>query len=95
MAKLLKGGKNLSITEVEPKDAERGFTLEECYSLMECNMVEVVNLHDGRILICDEEALLKSETEINETATALASLAYQTWYPIFGYCILCKDEEFK
>lgn len=95
MAKLLKGGKDLSITEIEPADKEEGFTLEECYRLNECNLVEVVDLMDGRILICDEEGALKDMPVVNETATALASLAHERWFPIVGTCILCNEEEFK
>lgn len=95
MAELLTKGKELQVKEIQPKDAERGFTLEECYEHIGCDLVEVVNLNDGRIIILDEEGLLKADPVINFIATGLASHAYKQFFPIVGNCILCKDEEFK
>ena len=52
-------------------DPKKGFQLNELYTLLECNLVEVVPLHDGRIMICDEESKLVDEPIINEEATKL------------------------
>lgn len=61
---------NGEITEVTPENGT-DFSLAECYQLINCEMVEVVELSDGRIMILDEEGKLKDEFEINDKATEL------------------------
>lgn len=58
------------ITEIKPANGI-DFSLEECYTLIGCEMVEVVSLADGRIMILDEEGKLKDEFELNAKATEL------------------------
>lgn len=59
------------IIPVNPIDPKKGFQLDELYKMLQCNLVEVVPLHDGRIMICDEESKLSDEPEINKEATRL------------------------
>lgn len=47
------------------------FKLAELYGSIGCEMVEVVNLSDGRIMIIDEEGKFNSEKSTNATATKL------------------------
>lgn len=61
---------NGEITEITPVNGT-DFSLDECYALLECEMVEVVGLSDGRVMILDEEGKLKDEFEINDKATEL------------------------
>lgn len=79
--------------EIEPKNGT-DFTLEECYKHIGCDMVELVNLRDGRILIVDEEGLLKSDFVVNHEASKLARKARAS-EGIVGNAILCPEEMFK
>lgn len=60
-----------NIAPINPIDPKKGFQPDELYNLLECNLVEVVQLHDGRIMICDEESKLVDEPIINAEATRL------------------------
>ncbi len=42
------------ITDVMPKNGS-DFSLEEMYALVECDCIEIVHLHDGKIMIVDED----------------------------------------
>lgn len=85
----------LGIEYVTPEDGlDRPFRLHELYDLLDCSMIEVVNLHgmfEGLILIVDEEGKLKGDPKVNVSATALA-YAGQAIYEgdlIIGPAILC------
>lgn len=58
------------ITEIKPENGN-DFSIQECYKLIKCRMVEIVELSDGRIMILDEEGKLKDEFDKNEKATVL------------------------
>jgi hypothetical protein len=67
-AKLIKtNGEEIEVSPANGND----FTLDECYAHIGCNMVEVVELSDGRVMILDEEGKLKDEIERNDKATEL------------------------
>jgi len=66
------------ITEIQPAN-RTDFTLQECYELIKCDMIEIVNLIDGRIMLIDEEGKLKNEFQINEKATELFMKDRQSW----------------
>ena len=51
--------KTVSTVELTPKDGD--IDLEECYKLMECNLVEFVYFGEKEILILDEEGLLRDK----------------------------------
>ena len=59
--------------EVFPKDKEDGFSLQELYTLLSCDTIEVVYLpsEEGQIMIVDEEGKLAQKPR-NERATKLA-----------------------
>ena len=57
-------------TEIQPANGN-DFSIQECYQLIKCRMVEIVELSDGRIMILDEEGKLKDKIEKNEKATAM------------------------
>jgi uncharacterized protein DUF3846 len=86
-----------TITPIEPTDPARGFQLEQLYSALGCSMIEVVNLRDGTIFICDEEAKLDENHSMNIKATVHA-LHRQAIFPndyIAGPVILCRDDELQ
>lgn len=60
-----------SCTTVSPKDAKRGFTLQELYSLIQCTTVQLIKLADGRGMWMDEEGKFRSVIEVNREATRL------------------------
>ena len=66
MAKLI--SMSGDIKEVHPEG--KYFTLKELYSLINCELVQVVPLKDGRSLWIDEEGKLHPHTE-NELATSM------------------------
>ena len=76
---------------VQPKNLQKGFTLQELYSLIGCRLVELVRLEAGLCLIVDEEFLLKEHSK--ETFNSIASAI--TGQPIFGNAVLCKNEFFQ
>ena len=56
-------------------------------------VIEIINLHDGNILVINEEGEWKYG--VNETATQIAKehLAIFPWDVVVGDVVLCKDEE--
>lgn len=76
---------------IQPEDGE-SFHLAELYSMLECDLVEVVDLYDGRILICDEEGKLKAHV-----ANPVPSKLYRALGGdyIAGSALLCKADQFR
>lgn len=62
---------NGDINEVTPINPEKGFELKELYSMLECELIEVIPLANGNIMICNEESKLIDEPIINVKATEL------------------------
>jgi hypothetical protein len=62
---------NGDIHEITPVNLTEGFQLKELYAMLECEIVEVIPLADGRIMICNEESKLIDEPVINSKATEL------------------------
>ena len=85
---------------VNPSNAKRGWTLQELYGHLECDMVEVVYpvnplpvmlgslAKKNTIFICDEEALFSSKT-VNPFASMLAGQR------IVGDVILTESKNLK
>jgi len=70
------------------------FTLDSLYEVLDCEMIEVVNLKDDMILICDEEALYKAHPVVNMIATNMYQEAYGTnEVGIIGKCIICQSSK--
>ena len=57
---------------VRPQDGY--FSLEEMYDYLECGCVQIIALHDGRLMWIDEEGKLKPH-RINPVATELLARA--------------------
>jgi hypothetical protein len=70
------------------------FTLDSLYEILDCEMIEVVNLKDDLILICDEEALYKVYPVVNMIATKMYQEACgSTEVGIIGRCIICQSSK--
>ena len=59
---------------VMPADAQAGFTLEEIYALLSCDMVEAIPVQHGYMLI-DEDGKHKKDLAKNPAATTLLAQA--------------------
>lgn len=62
---------NGDIHEVVPQNKTKGFQLKELYSMLECEIVEIVQLSNGQIMICNEESKLVDNPVVNQKATEL------------------------
>lgn len=76
-----------NVTPVLPDNTKRGFTLHEAQELIG-GYVQVVYLDDGRLLIVDEEGLLK-RLPVNHMAQQ------KVGYPIVGPALVCPKKFFK
>lgn len=90
MATLFKVGEKPKT--IEPKNGS-DFQLEEVWDLIG-GYVQVVTLHNGEILLCDEDGLLK-QLPFNSKATDY--VAKHCVYPhmIVGTALVCKSKQFK
>lgn len=65
-----------------------GFSLDELRKLLDCDMVEHLDLVKGVHLWCDEEGRLKDENNVNKVATEYFHKAYPddkyNWAPFGG-----------
>lgn len=76
--------------DVFPANKENGFTLEELYGLLECEMIEIATtFQDGKMLLVDEEGLLKPDLVVNPVASMLVG-DY-----IVSNAIVVSQEEFQ
>lgn len=87
MAKLIKV--DGSTSHVEPQNQKEGFSLEECYKYIECELIEAHLIDENLYLVCDEEGALKEDAVINKT------ILHKYGVTIFGNVMLCNPEEFK
>lgn len=84
--------------EVHPANG-KAFTLDECYRLLKCSMIQVLNMEDGTLLVMDEEGKLGKvpPRDVNERATRLAHLhtgiAHDDY--IVGDVLLCNRRELR
>jgi hypothetical protein len=70
------------------------FTLDALYETLNCEVIEVVNLKDDLILICDEEALYKIYPVLNLIATNMYREASgSNEVGIIGRCIICQSSK--
>lgn len=76
---------NLPVT---PANARKGYTLEELYKILQCEMVEIIPVGSGMILVVDEEGL-PNEKPANPAASRLAG------QPIVGAALYCKASRVK
>ena len=59
-----------TVTEVSPENGT-DFTIKEVYKLLNCRIVEVLPLYNGKIMIIDEEGKLRDKIVVNKYATEL------------------------
>lgn len=59
------------VTEIKPKDEKEGYSLKEMYEMCNTDIVEFVYLTENKILVVDEESVLKKDRKINWDATKL------------------------
>lgn len=84
-------GMNGDVEEVQPLNGT-DFTLEELYKLLDCDMVQMVSLTDGRIMLMDEDGKLKPSNRMN----VLASRLYHSPHDfIVGAVVVCDPDKFK
>ena len=95
MNEQISSGKSFVInTNSDVYEYKGEFTLDSLYEALDCEMIEVVNLKDDMILICDEEALYKAHPVVNMIATNMYQEAYGTnEVGIIGKCIICQSSK--
>jgi len=91
----LRAGKSFVITPNRDIYEYKGeFTLDALYETLNCEMIEVVNLKDDLILICDEEALYTAYPVMNMIATKMYREASGSdEVGIIGRCIICQSSK--
>ena len=95
MNEQISSGKSFVInTNSDVYEYKGEFTLDALYQALDCETIEVVNLKDNLILICDEEALFRTYPVVNTIATNMYREAYNTnEVGIIGMCIICQSSK--
>lgn len=97
MAKLIRYD-GVDEEEVFPAYLEDGFTLQECYTLLGCEIVEVVYLDGGQLMIIDENGKLRNDwiERINPKATVLYQQGKFVGNDVItGHALICSEQEFQ
>ena len=91
----IRAGKSFVIKPNGDIDEFKGeFTLEALYETLNCEMIQVVNIKDNMILICDEEALFQMYPIVNRIATNMYREASGSdEVGIIGRCIICQSSK--
>lgn len=76
--------------EVEP-DNGKDFGLKELYTILDCELIEIVYLPDKIMLVVDEEGKLQNKP-VNLQVTVLANISDDY---IVGNALLCKHKQLK
>jgi hypothetical protein len=81
-------------TEVHPKNAAQGFTLPELYKLIDCELVEITSLADGRLMVMDEMGRIRvPRPPVNVKATMIYQVGRATGLAILGSVVVgCPGE---
>lgn len=90
MARIFKT--NGEVVEVHPKNGT-DFQLDELQAIVG-GYIEVVGIHNGYLIVCDEEGKLKGK-ERNHNATGIFQAALQANDFLVGDVLICKEEEIK
>ena len=85
MAKLYKV--DGSVVNIEPQDAKKGFTLEECYKHIVCTCIDARRFRDGWIVFDDEGRLTGEPLNV--------PFMEEFGIVLVGNVILCDVNEFK
>ena len=57
-------------TQVRPQNGQH-FELPELYRLLECRVIDIIELADGRLMVIDDEGKLSEDWQINLPASEL------------------------
>ena len=90
MAQIIKT--NGEVIETKPNNGT-DFSLEELQAIVG-GYIEVVSLHDGRLIVCDEQGKQKGK-DINHTATDLFRLTLLINDFLVGDILVCGTNEIK
>lgn len=87
-------------TIVAPRNKRRGFTCEEVYSLIGCEMIQDVPVRNGKEehMLMDEEAKLKEGwvDRINQEASMIFARTYGPGRDlVIGDVLTCSSKEWK
>jgi hypothetical protein len=77
--------------EVSPANGS-DYSLEEMRDLIGCKWIQIINTHDGRSMVIDEEGKLTGK-EINMTATGLYQ--YGKYDPVVGNVLVCGSDRVR
>ena len=80
--------------EVAPRNKDFGFSLKEMYDLLECELIEIVSLCQGKIMVIDEEGKVKGK-KLNLFATAVFQSETGVIDNIVGHALVCNEKEVK
>lgn len=80
------------MTNVKPE--KKYFTLEELYKFTNCDIVEFVYL-PNKIMVCDEEGILRKNPKINLLATLIVSHQRQNLMPIYGDVLIVNQNQIE
>jgi len=83
---------------IVPADLASGFSLDELYTLIGCEMIETIYLDDGGVMVIDEEGKLRDDfrERRNESATRLLHRAGGIpWDFITGNALICTTQELQ
>ena len=91
----MKAGKPFVVTADNDVYEYKGeFTLDALYEALDCQTIQVVNLKDDLIIICDEEALYRTYPIVNLIPTKMYQDAYNSKeVGIIGKCIICHSSK--
>jgi hypothetical protein len=80
------------VFETQPKNGT-DFSLEELQKIVG-GYIEVVSLHDGRLIVCDEQGKCKGKDR-NHKATEMFRLTLLTTDFLVGDVLVCRENEIK
>lgn len=85
---------------VTPRNKRRGFTCEEVYALIGCDMIERISVRNGaeENMLVDEEAKMKEGwvDRINNKATDIFAKTYGRGVDlIVGDVLMCNNKEWR
>ena len=80
------------VIETQPKNGT-DFQFDELQAIVG-GYIEVVNMRDGRLIVCDEEGKLKGK-ERNHKATDIFHSVFNTNDFMVGDVLVCNENEIK
>lgn len=78
--------------ETQPKNGT-DFSLEELQTIVG-GYIEVISLHDGRLIVCDEQGKCKGKDR-NHTATDIFHSVFRNNDFMVGDVLVCREDQIK